>query len=60
MAVLWFIGAFMGDRSHPPFYSILLYLAALIITTLISSISFYLLEKPISDLKDKFFSLKTT
>jgi peptidoglycan/LPS O-acetylase OafA/YrhL len=60
VAVIWSIGALLGDRPHPPFYSILFYLVALIITTLISSISFHLLEKPISDLKDKFFPLKTT
>jgi peptidoglycan/LPS O-acetylase OafA/YrhL len=33
---------------------------ALLITVIISSLSFHLLEKPINDLKDRFFPLKST
>jgi peptidoglycan/LPS O-acetylase OafA/YrhL len=59
VAVLWFIVTLQGDQPHLPFYSILLYLVALIFTTLVASISFHWLEKPISDLKDKLFPLNT-
>jgi peptidoglycan/LPS O-acetylase OafA/YrhL len=61
VAVIWFISIlFKDDYSHSLFYSILIYLIALIFTITISSISFHLLEKPISDLKGKFFPLDTT
>jgi len=53
-AVIWFILKFnilfeVGTLG--------IYLFALAITTIIASLSFYLFEKPISDLKDKFFPL---
>jgi peptidoglycan/LPS O-acetylase OafA/YrhL len=58
MASLWFTGTILANRLH--FSSpVLIYLVALTITILISSISFYSLEKPISDLKDKYFPLKS-
>jgi peptidoglycan/LPS O-acetylase OafA/YrhL len=60
VAVIWFIFTLQGDHPYSLFYSLLIYLVAMILTISISSISFHLLEKPISDLKDKFFPLDTT
>ena len=53
-AVIWFILKFNIFFENG---TLGIYLFALVITILIASLSFYLLEKPISDLKDKFFPL---
>jgi peptidoglycan/LPS O-acetylase OafA/YrhL len=60
VAVLWFIVPLLKmDNFQPLWRSIITYLVALGLTTVIASASFYLLEKPISDLKDKLFPLHT-
>jgi peptidoglycan/LPS O-acetylase OafA/YrhL len=54
VAVLWLVT--VGDFAHlNQFFT---YLVALALTVIVSSLSFYFLEKPISDLKDRFFPLR--
>lgn len=53
--IVWFVSNLLpGEHS-----SIFMFFVILMATTLVSSLSFYLLEKPISDLKGRFFPLGT-
>jgi peptidoglycan/LPS O-acetylase OafA/YrhL len=56
IAVLWFVTSVQFAHLNQFFT----YLMALALTVIVSSLSFYSLEKPISDLKDKFFSLRAS
>src|SRR5258706_935958 len=53
-AIIWFI-----PQLHLPFQpgSVQLYFFALSSTIFVASLSYYLIEKPINNLKDKFFSI---
>ena len=62
--VIWFLLAFQmeyRDQIHLFFYlgQARTYFVVLLVTIIISSISFYLFEKPINNLKDIFFPLKS-
>lgn len=62
LPVIWFVLALQMEYKFPfPFYvgQIRTYLLVLLITTIIASISFHLFEKPINDLKDRFFPLRS-
>ena len=58
VAVIWFIFTVIkGGHARPLGQSIFIYLIALTLTTIISSISFHLFEKPISNLRNKLFPI---
>jgi peptidoglycan/LPS O-acetylase OafA/YrhL len=54
IAVLWFV----TSKQFIHLNQFFVYLVALALTVIVSTLSFYFLEKPISDLKDKFFPLR--
>jgi peptidoglycan/LPS O-acetylase OafA/YrhL len=54
-AVLWFVNRFSEDRLQGGLPHWLYFSAALGITVLISTLSYYWLERPILNLKDRFF-----
>ena len=57
VAIVYFVTKIIPFDTDSPFYYVKFYLTAVILTIIVSSLSFYLLEKPIIDLKDKLFSL---
>jgi peptidoglycan/LPS O-acetylase OafA/YrhL len=60
LPVIWFVLAFQLNYKLPfPFYigQMRTFFLVLLITVIVASISFYLFEKPINDLKDQFFPL---
>jgi peptidoglycan/LPS O-acetylase OafA/YrhL len=62
--VIWFLLAFQLTYKDQLEHFLYLgtaqtFFVILIITTIISSVSFYLLEKPINSLKDRFFPVKS-
>jgi peptidoglycan/LPS O-acetylase OafA/YrhL len=65
LPVIWFLLAIQLEyQDQLDFFFYLgqwrTFFLALLITVIISSLSFHLLEKPINDLKDRFFPLKST
>jgi len=63
LPVIWFLLAIQlkyQDRLHFTFYlgQTRTYFLVLLITVVVASFSFFLLERPINNLKDRFFSLK--
>jgi len=57
VAIIYIIRKIIPFDISSPFYHVQFYLIVVLITIIISSLSFHLLEKPIINLKDKFFSL---
>lgn len=55
-AVLWFVHRFSEARSQGELPYWLYFSTALALTILISTISYYLLERPILNLKDRYFA----
>jgi peptidoglycan/LPS O-acetylase OafA/YrhL len=54
--VLWFVTVPFNISNEAPF-SLMNAIAALFLTVGIASLSYYLLEKPLMDLKDRFFAI---
>lgn len=62
LPVIWFLLAFQLEHKLPiPFYlgQTRTYFLVLLITVIIASVSFRLFEKPINELKDRFFPLRS-
>jgi peptidoglycan/LPS O-acetylase OafA/YrhL len=62
LPVIWFLLAFqLKHKFLVPFYlgQARTYFLVLLITVIIASVSFYFFEKPINDLKDRFFPLRS-
>jgi len=55
LAVIWFVHRFVEARWQNPIAFWLNVLLALSITIVVASLSYHLLERPILDLKDRFF-----
>lgn len=53
--VMWFVARFFEERSQDGMEYWLYFFTALAMTLLIASLSYHVLEKPILDLKDRFF-----
>lgn len=55
VAIIYIMGKINPFDPDSPFHDVKLYLLELILIVVISSLSFYLLEKPIINMKDKLF-----
>ena len=62
LAVIWFVGRIRDwwPVFEEPTAKLLTALIAFPLTVLIASVSYFLMERPILNLKDRFFSLKTS
>lgn len=56
--ILWFAGRIADFGIEPPLLQPLSALVAFIATVLAAALSFHLMERPITDLKDRFFPLR--
>ena len=56
--IVWFAGRMADFGVAPPLLKPLTALVALIVTILVASLSFHFMERPITDLKDRYFPLK--
>jgi peptidoglycan/LPS O-acetylase OafA/YrhL len=56
--VIWFVGRVRDFGFSEPTSKVLTALIAFVVTLLIASASYYWMEKPLLNLKDRFFSLK--
>ncbi len=58
--IVWFSGRIADFGISPPWLQPLTALIALLATVLVASLSFYLMERPIIHLKDRYFPLKSS
>jgi len=58
LPIVWFSGRVRDFGLPEPTAKVLTALIAFVVTLLVASASYYLMEKPVLNLKDRFFSLK--
>jgi len=59
-AIIWFVARIAGDNGVPEAYlNHVIAIASLVVTLLVASTSYRFFEKPILDLKERFFRLST-